>query len=755
MRQKAPAAISGSGLGVALGYVVGGTAFLSLPRVVAGPAGPAAWVGIALGSAAALAAGCLILAWQARFPGLTLVGATSLVFGRPAAILVGLGLTVWGHFYLAVLLREFVAIFLIAFLPETPIAVLLGVTAALLVYAAYQGLAAIVRTAQVFLPFIAAALLVIIAGTLPRFDSDRLLPLSGLGWPGVLLAGYYTLSAFAQGLAVAPFFPLLRTPAQSRPAVIWGFALTGLVLFGLTAVEVAAFSAPVLRELTFPTLTAARVVRLGRFFERTEAALMVGWFALSFLKLALFFFFTTVTLAEVAGLETHKPLCIPGGLIVAFTALWPENFLQVIRLVGYLYRYGALAFALPAALLLASYVRGRPGRSRSLLTLLLLALTLAAGGCWSRRELEDTSFVLAIGFAEPERGRVKVVVQSALPPLLAGGGEVGGGGSGGGPTGPVWVASAEGPTVFDAQRALEVRASDQIYLAHARAIIIDERLARRGIGEILDFAYRDPEIRETLALLVTPDKSEEVLGTIPTQEKIPVFYLSNLLERARRQGTSASVDLVSYREYASLPGAAVAVPRVRIFRPPGRKQDEPPTELELSGLGVFKNDRLVGYLPPRAVPGFLWLNEEVVGLPVTFPDPRNPENLLSVEIVQASCQRRVEPDPERPEQTLIRIDIRGEANLREIGRGRRAPQPLAQVKAIDRALSREVARQVWRAVTAARQFEADIFGFGDEVRAKLPLEQWRKVAKVWPWAFAAAPLDVRVDLRLRRRGMSL
>lgn len=360
-----PAIVDAAQVGLAIALLVAGTAFLSLPRIAALPAGSGAWVGVALGSLLALPLLWLVLAVYARHPGLTLVGTARRLLGPFLGSLLGLGLLAWSHLYLAVLVREFTGVFLVTFMPETPLSVFVAITVALLMYAAYQGMEAIVRTAQVFLPFIVVSLLVIVLGVLPRFKAGHLLPLSGEGWPGVGLAALYTASVFAQVLAATAFFPLLRRPREAWPALAVGHLAAASTFLLLTVVELGAFSAPFLDHLAFPTLSAARLIRLGLFFERFEAGFMVVWFVLSFLKLALFFFFATTTLAEVLGLETHKPLCMPGGLIVAFTAFFPEDDTATRHLLKLLYRYGLAAFAVPLFLLAVSWLTGRGARAKA------------------------------------------------------------------------------------------------------------------------------------------------------------------------------------------------------------------------------------------------------------------------------------------------------------------------------------------------------------------------------------------------------
>lgn len=389
------------------------------------------------------------------------------------------------------------------------------------------------------------------------------------------------------------------------------------------------------------------------------------------------------------------------------------------------------------------------------LTAFLGVAALTTAGCWSRRELEDTAYVLTFGVDSVVPGKTRLALQAIIPARLSSGGKGEGGGKGGsgsGETGPMWVATAEGPTIFAALRDLEKRASDRLFLAHARAIIFSERAARSGINPVLDFAYRERQIRETADLLITPDPLDEVFKTVPSQEKIPALYLNNLLEHSRLHGTSAPLDLLSYRVYTNHPGTAVAIPRLRIYRPPGAKPDEKPSEFILEGAAILKDGRLVGQLSPAAVPGLLWLTKRAQQLPITFPDPYRPETWVSAEIVSSRASRTVLPDATNPARSLLRLEVKGEGNLREVagyeGQGK------SDLQALNRALSREVAHQIWRTLSETRRHRADVFGFAEQAREGLSPREWQTVARHWPEIFAAAQVDVRVDLRLRRQGMT-
>lgn len=188
----------------------------------------------------------------------------------------------------------------------------------------------------------------------------------------------------------------------------------------------------------------------------------------------------------------------------------------------------------------------------------------------------------------------------------------------------------------------------------------------------------------------------------------------------------------------------------------GKGGGEPPkpTELALTGMAVFRGHRLRGFLPPEAVPGLLWLRNDVQGLPVTVSDPAEPRAKIAVELFHGGVRRLVLPDETNRAMTVIRLKAFGEANIREVASyaGQRAPVP--DVRMVNRAVSREVAHQIWRSLTAARRYQADIFGLAEEAPEVIPAARWRAFARQWPKAFTECEIEVEADIRLRRRGMT-
>ncbi|MCL6635676.1 MAG: Ger(x)C family spore germination protein, partial [Peptococcaceae bacterium] len=100
--------------------------------------------------------------------------------------------------------------------------------------------------------------------------------------------------------------------------------------------------------------------------------------------------------------------------------------------------------------------------SRRLAVLCLVAaLACFLGGCWSRREISELAIILAAGVDYTADGKVQLTLQIARPGSFAGAPTGEGGGAKEGST--VWVASAAGKTIFEAQRNLAAQVSRHLY----------------------------------------------------------------------------------------------------------------------------------------------------------------------------------------------------------------------------------------------------------------------------------------------------
>lgn len=409
-------------------------------------------------------------------------------------------------------------------------------------------------------------------------------------------------------------------------------------------------------------------------------------------------------------------------------------------------------------------------RERQRVLCLLLGavlLLLALPGCWDYREVEEMGHVMLTALDLSPRGKIQLQVQVLVPAALAGGGGGGAGGmaSGGGRGGgrkPYRHYLAEADTLFEAFRELTTKAPRRLFFAHNQVILVGERLAReKGVGPMLDFFERNPQIRRSTWILVARGDLKELMDVSSVLDPLPGRHILGVIDNRDLSSRVAATRLVDFMEMLESPGkeaytgVAEMVPSEtasRIGLSPSSLGPDPSKDIKLTGAAVFRGDKLAGFLDQKETRGLLWVQGEVKGGPVEFELPEG-GGRLAVEILRAG-RGAVKLEPSLIEgQLSMRVKIKTRVNLVEVqvpGLELGDPQVIAL-------LEEELARAIRQEVEAAlarlqRDYRADAFGFGEAVHRKYP-QAWKQLKGEWKDYFAAMPVAVEVKTSIRRAGL--
>lgn len=390
---------------------------------------------------------------------------------------------------------------------------------------------------------------------------------------------------------------------------------------------------------------------------------------------------------------------------------------------------------------------------------LILMLVLQAG-CWDRKELNQLAIVLAAGVDRAPGGDMRLTVQLARPRAFGGGVER--------PSGTqennCWVISANGETVLHAQRNLERKVSRNIYWGHYVILVFSEDVAREGLRQAINFFSRAPTARETVWVMVTRGKAEDVLISHSQLENTSAQSAGAMLKK----GVGEPVMLKDLSMMLASKGIDPALPRVELT-PSGSPQgpelgenlprnkgggdrQSPPTihaEITLTGTGIFRDDKLVGWLDLRETRGLLWLKDEMERGVVTVPSPQEPGKKISINITRGDT--RVEPFYDG-ENVWFNVRVKMEGALWEQESTEKITDPVIY-HTIEKAMSREIENMARDALNKAQlEYGVDIFGFGEAFHRKYKRE-WASVQNRWDDVFAGAQVNIAVEGRIRRTGL--
>lgn len=379
------------------------------------------------------------------------------------------------------------------------------------------------------------------------------------------------------------------------------------------------------------------------------------------------------------------------------------------------------------------------------LTILLLATVLT--GCWSRRELNDLGIAVGMGI-DKAGNEYEVSVQIVDP------GEVSpkkGGASG---RAPVTLYSAKGGTVADAVRRLVAAAPRRTYFSHVRIFLLSEDLAREGIIKLLDFISRDHEFRTDFFIAIVKDTTaKNILSEMSHLEKLPAQKMFDDLEVGEKEWSPVVAiqldeltnSFVSKGRHAILSG----------FRLVGNKEVgktrkdiesvKPLSKIETSGLGVFKEDRLVGWLNEPESRGYVNLTNKLKRSVIETSCPEGGK--LTVNVIRSKTEVKGLVEKGKPK---IKALMRTEADVSDV----ECKIDLTKNETITN-LQKDIAKQINEHVEAsikkAKRLKSDIFGFGEAIHRANPA-YWNKVKDDWDNQFPDLPVEFKVELQIRRLG---
>ncbi|MEW5954534.1 MAG: endospore germination permease [Bacillota bacterium] len=298
-----------------------------------------------------------------RFPGQTVVEYAPEILGPYLGKLVGAGFVFWFIHLDAVIIREYSAFLMTAFMPETPQVVFAVFQALLAVIAVRGGLEVICRAGEwVFVVFI-LSLVIILGLVVHDADFTELLPVLENGVKPVIHGGL-TPSAFrGEVVLMLMLLPYINQPQKTLKYLFASVILMGITLAQATVVATSEFGI-MTESLTFPLFSLARFISVFGFIERLESLILIMWVAGVSVKVAVFYYVAALGAAQLFNLKDYRPVALPIGVILAaWSVSLFEDSREVVEWLIISFPPYAHTFQLliPSLLLLVAVLRKKGG----------------------------------------------------------------------------------------------------------------------------------------------------------------------------------------------------------------------------------------------------------------------------------------------------------------------------------------------------------------------------------------------------------
>ncbi len=331
---------------------------------------------------------------------------------------------------------------------------------------------------------------------------------------------------------------------------------------------------------------------------------------------------------------------------------------------------------------------------------------------------------------------IKLTAQIVLPEKIPSSQE--GGASSSDSEGPYYNLDSSEKNTFEAMRGYTHMVSGRLYVAHTQVFVIGRAMAQKGIAPALDFFTRAKETRPTAKIVVSETTASEMLGVKPQMEMLPATHISRLVEGQAINSQSKEIILLDYVKAMQSPTSSLIAPIVRIEEREGKRI------AAVSGMAVFKADKMVGELSKDETRGLLWALGEIQSAVISVAIA---DGIASFEVLDAKS--KVTPVISDGSVTM-KIEISASVKLAEQTCKENLADP-GRIGELETLVSEAIHGEITQAYRKAASLKADVFGFGEVVR-KHEKESWRKMEPDWERLFGEITLDISADVMLKSVG---
>ncbi|WP_413376627.1 GerAB/ArcD/ProY family transporter [Alkalihalobacillus sp. 1P02AB] len=224
-------------------------------------------------------------------------------------------------------------------LPETPIEVLIAMFGFLIYLATRGGLEVLARCGELLLPWFLLLFIAMVVFITPKLEFERLTPLFDVSIKQLASGAFEFVSVATFPLVVfLMFFPKnVSNLKKVKHYFLGGMFLGGFFVFIAVLLSILVLGADSTARQMYPSYVLAKSINVGDIITRIEVIMAGMWMITIFFKMSLYFYATTVGLAEFFNLQTYRPIVLPIVILavgfstiiypnVAFMSSWDSKY---------------------------------------------------------------------------------------------------------------------------------------------------------------------------------------------------------------------------------------------------------------------------------------------------------------------------------------------------------------------------------------------------------------------------------------------
>jgi spore germination protein len=368
---------------------------------------------------------------------------------------------------------------------------------------------------------------------------------------------------------------------------------------------------------------------------------------------------------------------------------------------------------------------------------------LFMSGCWSSVEVEERGFGVGVAFDIAEASENKESTDSLKKDLLTvtyqlinpnptsqDNGEAVSGRK------PYNNISQTGDSIHQIVRELARENEHPVFMPHLKVLVVSEEILKTlSLDEILDFHFRDNEVRLSTLAFVSSGKAYETLRT-NQNDTFPAFRLLDISGNEYR--TTKLLTPVPLAKLIGKMHSGSSFLLQNVVSSNG--------EVKFSGAAVIdgKTNKCLGFLNEEELEGYTWFTGEGEGGVIRTLDKETDQIVIfEVDEMESSITSTIDGA-----QIAFDVSIKAEGMLSESWIDSEEAIDNEFIKRIEKEIEETVAQLVTGVLEKTQQeYEVDVMGFGEHLRINHP-KVWEEMKDDWDQTFSDVPITSNVTVKI-------
>lgn len=362
-------------------------------------------------------------------------------------------------------------------------------------------------------------------------------------------------------------------------------------------------------------------------------------------------------------------------------------------------------------------------------------LMMLLSGCWDNHELDAMVIITGVALDQSSKpDQMDITLQiGETKQGAAGSGEANSQES------STMLMKVTSDTMLSGMMQINRDSSHELLLHHNQVLLLGSSLAEQGVEKRMDLFLRDQQARMEVPIVVVDGRAVDALSVEPEEDKISGIFLSRVMDEQFAISPCYKVRILDFASRLLDGASSPVAPMISVIQEGDQKG------IKISGMAVFKGDRMIGSLTNDETTGYVW---SMGGVQNSVLEVVGDKGKAVFRIAKLDCKREVTLRPDGG--VSVALSVETDLSIDELsGFDGMTSDELMPV--LIRMAQEEIRQKIMACFGTARRLDADIYGFGMSVYRKYPKE-WRTMKGQWDKIFPKLDLDVQTKVQISAVG---